>query len=216
MPRILRALNCSFSHLHQYVSVPPAQKGERSVLLYRARSDQTGIVFPVTNTISLVITQLGLFILSTWIRLCHVMQSSEKKMHHSRKMHGKTKSPAVVKNLLSKLTAPVLKKKKKAQKGVHSSYFACSCIVFTFFWSVLMSLSCFVLIVVFPPISLFYGTLMVGFWWQWWLFPRVQGFGENVRQFIPHLHFFFFLKWRLACAHSLFTPGLVHWLSKLR
>ena len=32
-------------------------------------------------------------------------------------------------------------------------------------------------------------------------FPRVQGFWETVRQFIPHLRFFFFLKWRLARAH---------------
>ena len=33
------------------------------------------------------------------------------------------------------------------------------------------------------------------------LFPRLQGFGENVQPFIPHLHFFF-LKWRLACIHN--------------
>ena len=32
----------------------------------------------------------------------------------------------------------------------------------------------------------------------WWLFPHVRGFWE-VRQFIPHLHFFF--TWRLACAN---------------
>ena len=37
--------------------------------------------------------------------------------------------------------------------------------------------------------------------WLWWLFPRVRGFWENVRQFIPRLRFFFFLKWRLARAH---------------
>ena len=35
-------------------------------------------------------------------------------------------------------------------------------------------------------------------WWWWWLFPRVWGFLENVQQFIPRLHFSFFLKWRLA------------------
>ena len=29
-------------------------------------------------------------------------------------------------------------------------------------------------------------------WWWWcWLFPRVQGFYENVRQFIPRQRFFF-------------------------
>ena len=27
--------------------------------------------------------------------------------------------------------------------------------------------------------------------WWWWLFPRMWGFGENVQQFIPRLHFFF-------------------------
>ena len=36
--------------------------------------------------------------------------------------------------------------------------------------------------------------------WWWWLFPRMRGFGENVRPFIPCLCFF--LKWRLACAHG--------------
>ena len=41
----------------------------------------------------------------------------------------------------------------------------------------------------------------------WWLFPRVRGFGENVRQFILRLCFFiylfiyFFVKWRSASAH---------------
>ena len=40
--------------------------------------------------------------------------------------------------------------------------------------------------------------------WWWWLFPRVRGFWENVRQFVPRQRFFFF-KWRLARAniHSL-------------
>ena len=32
-------------------------------------------------------------------------------------------------------------------------------------------------------------------------FPPVRGFRENVRQFVPRLRFFFFFKWRLACAH---------------
>ena len=32
-------------------------------------------------------------------------------------------------------------------------------------------------------------------------FPRVQGFGKNVRQFIPRQVFFFFFKRRLARAH---------------
>ena len=28
-------------------------------------------------------------------------------------------------------------------------------------------------------------------WWWWWLFRRVRGLWKNVRQFIPHLLFFF-------------------------
>ena len=34
-------------------------------------------------------------------------------------------------------------------------------------------------------------------------FPRLRGFGENVRLLIPRLHFFlsFFLKWKIARAH---------------
>ena len=32
-------------------------------------------------------------------------------------------------------------------------------------------------------------------------FPRLRGYGENSRPFIPGLHFFFSLKWRLACVH---------------
>ena len=35
----------------------------------------------------------------------------------------------------------------------------------------------------------------------WRPFLRVRGFLENVRQFIPRLRFFFFLKWRLARAN---------------
>ena len=38
-------------------------------------------------------------------------------------------------------------------------------------------------------------------------FPRVRGFSENVRQFIPRLLSFFFLKWRLARAHSFHSLG---------
>ena len=41
-------------------------------------------------------------------------------------------------------------------------------------------------------------------WWWWWLCPRVRGFWENVRPFIPHLRFFVFFKifkWSLACTH---------------
>ena len=30
----------------------------------------------------------------------------------------------------------------------------------------------------------------------------MRGFGENVRQFIPRLRFFFFFKWRLARTHG--------------
>ena len=43
-----------------------------------------------------------------------------------------------------------------------------------------------------------------GMLFKWWLFPRLQGFGENVRPFIPRLHFFssFFLRWRLVHAYQ--------------
>ena len=41
--------------------------------------------------------------------------------------------------------------------------------------------------------------------WWWWLFPRVRGFWENVRPFIPRLRsfffLFFFLEVRLGHAH---------------
>ena len=36
----------------------------------------------------------------------------------------------------------------------------------------------------------------------WWVFPHVRGFGENVRQFIPCLHFFFFFKVEIS-SHKL-------------
>ena len=38
----------------------------------------------------------------------------------------------------------------------------------------------------------------------WWLFPRLRGFGENVRPFIARLHFCVCVcvcVWRLARAH---------------
>ena len=38
--------------------------------------------------------------------------------------------------------------------------------------------------------------------WWWWLFPRLRGFWEKVRPFIPRLRFFFFfLKRRLTHGH---------------
>ena len=40
-----------------------------------------------------------------------------------------------------------------------------------------------------PPIKI---SLASHFRAHWWLFPRVRGFGENVRQIIPRLRFFFF------------------------
>ena len=36
-------------------------------------------------------------------------------------------------------------------------------------------------------------------------FPRMRGFGENVRQFIPRLCFFFFFKWKLARANLFYS-----------
>ena len=50
-----------------------------------------------------------------------------------------------------------------------------------------------------------------GLWW-WWTFPRVPGFGENARHFIPRLRFFcccccFFNSRTLI---PLFRPGSVH------
>ena len=43
---------------------------------------------------------------------------------------------------------------------------------------------------------------------RWWLFPRMQGFWENVWKSIPQLHFFFFgFKWRLAYANRFHSLG---------
>ena len=43
--------------------------------------------------------------------------------------------------------------------------------------------------------------MITGGWW--WLFPRLQGFLENVQPFTPRPCLFcFFLKWRLARAHK--------------
>ena len=49
------------------------------------------------------------------------------------------------------------------------------------------------------------------FTWWWWLFPRVRGFWENVRQFIPGLRFFFFSKVEISSCTliSLFRSGSV-------
>ena len=46
-------------------------------------------------------------------------------------------------------------------------------------------------------------------WWWWWLFPRVRGFWENVRQFIPRLRFFFLVEIISRTLIPLFTPGSV-------
>ena len=46
---------------------------------------------------------------------------------------------------------------------------------------------------------------------RWWPFPRVQGLGENVQQFITHLRFFFFkVEISLCTLIPLFRPGSVH------
>ena len=45
--------------------------------------------------------------------------------------------------------------------------------------------------------------------WWWWLFPRVRGFWENVRQFIPRLRFFFYVEIGLRTLIPLFRPGSV-------
>ena len=43
---------------------------------------------------------------------------------------------------------------------------------------------------------------------EWWLFPRVRVFFENVWQFIPRLRFFpSFLKWRLAYGYYFHSLG---------
>ena len=40
----------------------------------------------------------------------------------------------------------------------------------------------------------------------WWLFPRLQGFGEIVQPFTcTFFPFFFFLKWRLVRAHQFYS-----------
>ena len=43
-----------------------------------------------------------------------------------------------------------------------------------------------------------------------WLFPRVRGFLENVRQGISCLHFFFHVEIRSCTLIPLFRPGSVH------
>ena len=50
---------------------------------------------------------------------------------------------------------------------------------------------------------------MQGDFWVGWLFPRVRGFGENVRHLKPRLRFFkiLFFKWRLARAHLFHSLG---------
>ena len=47
----------------------------------------------------------------------------------------------------------------------------------------------------------------------WWLFPRLRGFWENVRPFIPRLRFFFFffeVEISSRTLIPLFRPGSVH------
>ena len=44
----------------------------------------------------------------------------------------------------------------------------------------------------------------------WWIFPRVGGFWENVRQFISRLHFFLKVEISSRTTIPLFRPGSVH------
>ena len=64
-------------------------------------------------------------------------------------------------------------------------------------------LSCVIVIISHLPFILCYSSFVLEWWW-WWLFPRLRGFGENLRPFIPRMRFWFvcFLKWRLAGAHQ--------------
>ena len=49
-----------------------------------------------------------------------------------------------------------------------------------------------------PPYHIY---IISSLYLYWWIFPRVRGLW-NARQFFPRLRFFFFFfKWRLACAH---------------
>ena len=63
---------------------------------------------------------------------------------------------------------------------------------------------------------LVYDTLYQRITWWWWLFPRLRGFGENVRQFTPRLSFFFFFFFFFEVEISsrtlipLFLPESVH------
>ena len=47
-------------------------------------------------------------------------------------------------------------------------------------------------------------------WWWWWLFPRVRGFWENVRRFIPRQRSFFQVEISSHKLLPLFRPGSVH------
>ena len=66
-----------------------------------------------------------------------------------------------------------------------------------------------------PPTSCSQGGELY-VWWGWWLFPRVRGFWENVRLFIPRLRFFFLLLFfflveiSLRKLSPLFRLGSVH------
>ena len=66
-----------------------------------------------------------------------------------------------------------------------------------------------------PPTSCSQGGELYVWWW-WWLFPRVRGFWENVRLFIPRLRFFFLLLFFFLVEISLrkliplFRLGSVH------
>ena len=43
----------------------------------------------------------------------------------------------------------------------------------------------------------------------WWIFPRLRGFCENARPFLPGLHFFFYMEISLRTLIPFFMPGLV-------
>ena len=51
---------------------------------------------------------------------------------------------------------------------------------------------------------------------MWWLFPRMRGFWENVKQFIPHLRFFFFFFLEICLCTLIPLRISPQWLSELR
>ena len=96
---------------------------------------------------------------------------------------------------------------------------ACEILVFICYWSLLASW-CFEpsqplgntsrLKSRFKSLSLSIVYIYIYIWW--WLFPRVRGFWEKIRPFIPCLLFFFFFEMEISSRTLilLFMPGSVH------